>query len=58
MPVIDSKLLELQTRIDHLQTMLHRSEINAITAITSITLILSETISFITRLDDKIRERR
>ncbi len=56
MPIHNTKLFELQTRIDHLNVKLYRGEVDAVSAIKSIVLILSETLSFITRLDSKIRE--
>jgi len=58
MPVVNSKLFELQTRTNHLCTQLNRGEVGAVSAIKSIVLILSETLSFIANLDNKIRESR
>ena len=58
MPLINNKLKELQAVIDSIWSQLNRSEIDASTAIREIALVLSKLVSFITRLDNKIRERQ
>ncbi len=58
MPLINSKLKELQADIDSIWSQLNRSKIDAMTAIRGIALVLSKLVSFITRLDNRIRDRR